>query len=241
MDDDQDPADAAVRDLELTAELCHELSQPLTAVLANLHAARSGGPSALPAADLAKLLDAAWLSADHMRRLVRAASRGSRREPEVQERVQLARVLDDALAISADEIRGRAQLMCEYLAPGVVLGSELRLRQAFVNLIANAAQSLPERDAAGNFIAVRMWIDEPGTVTVEVRDTGAGIASEDVGDVTKPYFTTRPGRGMGLGLTITKRIIEAHAGRLQFVRRGDGGTRARVTLPCLVESRAACR
>jgi signal transduction histidine kinase len=240
MYDDQDRADAAVHDLELLRELCHELNQPLTAVLANLQLGRQrlGGA---PVADLNGILEDAWLGAEHMRRLLRVACRGTCREPEVQERVDLARVLDDALAIAADEIRGRAQLVCEYLARCVVLGSALRLRQAFVNLIANAAQSLPERDVGQSWISVRMWSDQPGTVVVDVRDAGQDVVEEDLGDVTKPYFTAHPARGMGLGLTITKRIIEAHAGRLQFLRRGGGGTRVRVTLPCLVEAHAARR
>jgi signal transduction histidine kinase len=240
MDDDQDISEAAVRDLELTAELCHELNQPLSSVLANLSAgrqrldeARTG--RAVDPAEMAEMLDEAYIGADHMRRLLRATCRGGRRELEVQERVRLARILDDALAVAADELRGRAQLVCEYLTSGVVLGSALRLRQAFVNLVVNAIQALPDGEAAHNWIGIRMWSEEAGQVIVEVKDTGSGIAESEVGEVTRPYFTTRPGRGMGLGLTITKRIVEAHAGRLQFQRRAGRGTRVRVTLPCLRE------
>jgi C4-dicarboxylate-specific signal transduction histidine kinase len=239
--DDQDQADAAVHDLELTAELCHELNQPLCAVMANLSAGRDrlddarSGRATVDQAEIAAIFEEAYVSADHMRRLLRATCRGGRRELEVQGRVQLGRVLDEALVIAADEIRGRAQLVCEYVAPGIVLGNELRLRQAFVNLIVNAAQSLPEREPARNWIAVRMWAEQPGRVVVEVQDTSGGLGDDQVGEATRPFFTPRPARGLGLGLTLSKRIVEAHAGQLLFLRRSGGGTRVRVILPSVAE------
>src|SRR5262249_20760833 len=154
-------------DLELTAELCHELNQPLSAVLANLSAGRQhldearAGAVDLDAKEMAEMLDEAYIGADHMRRLLAATCRGSPRDIEVQERVRLGRILDEALAIAADELRGRAQLVCEYLAPGMVLGSPLRLRQAFVNLIVNAVQSL-EEPGTRSWIGIRMWSETPG-------------------------------------------------------------------------------
>lgn len=90
----------------------------------------------------------------------------------------------------------------------VVTGDEQRLRQVFVNIITNAAQSMPE----GGIIGINAVVEED-VVQIRISDTGPGIAQNDLKHVTDPFFSTKV-TGTGLGLTICQGIMEAHDGRL---------------------------
>ncbi len=108
-----------------------------------------------------------------------------------------------------------------------------RIEQVFVNLFFNAMQAMPP----GGTLTIRTFASDlcaetPGTpagVTVVVEDTGHGITHENLGKLFEPFFTTKPpGQGTGLGLTITRKIMEMHGGSIHLNNRDQGG--ARVTL-----------
>jgi signal transduction histidine kinase len=106
-----------------------------------------------------------------------------------------------------------------------------RIEQVFVNLFFNAMQAMPP----GGTLAVRtlpsdLYVDDPDApagVTVVVDDTGHGIMPENLGKLFEPFFTTKPpGQGTGLGLTITRKIMEMHGGSVILRNRNQGGARA---------------
>lgn len=105
-------------------------------------------------------------------------------------------------------------------------GDKLRLTQAIEQLLRNAIQSMP----AGGRLSLRTSEETPGTVKIEVQDTGEGIALENLKRVTEPFFTTR-NVGVGLGLTIVKKIMEEHGGRLELDSLLGQGTTVTLTLP----------
>jgi signal transduction histidine kinase len=228
---------AAEGDLELTAELCHELSQPLCHLLSSLGATRRrleharAAQGVLPERDIAKWVDGAYACADHMARLLAAICQGGRREPSIDAPVDLVQVIEAVVAMAATGTTQGASLSCEARVRPRVKGSETQLRQVILNLLTNAIQALPKGEAPPHRITIVVKQEAPREVVVEIEDTGPGIAAGRLRQVTQPHGTTR--RSMGLGLAIAKRIVEAHGGRLALEPLPERGTRARVVLPSL--------
>jgi signal transduction histidine kinase len=109
----------------------------------------------------------------------------------------------------------------------LVVGDETQFELALSNLVTNALDAMPD----GGTIAVTAS-REPGRVTIDVADTGAGIAPELVERVFEPWVTTKPsGRGTGLGLSIARDVVERMGGTIAAAAREGGGTVMRVTLP----------
>jgi len=96
---------------------------------------------------------------------------------------------------------------------------ETQIRQALQNLISNAIQAMPE----GGKLSIRTYLDQK-YVTISISDTGEGISKENLDKVFQPLFTTKQ-KGIGLGLTVTKRLVEANAGRIEVnSKKGEGST-----------------
>ncbi len=119
----------------------------------------------------------------------------------------------------------------EDLSP--VLGNINRLQQVFLNLLTNAAHSMTK----GGTITVRARPGDGDKVVIEVVDTGEGIKAEHLTKIFDPFFTTKdPGKGTGLGLPITYRIIQDHEGSIEVKSSEGEGTCFRITLPKAVEN-----
>lgn len=102
-----------------------------------------------------------------------------------------------------------------------------QLQQVFLNLLLNAADAVPE----GGRITVKTCHDQQeGTIVVEVQDTGKGIIDELMGKIFQPFFTTK-GKGTGLGLAVSKRLVEEHGGTITASNHVSGGAVFRVVLP----------
>jgi len=112
-----------------------------------------------------------------------------------------------------------------------VNGNESRLGQVFINLIVNAAQAIPEGDAANNEIKIVTRMDSSGRVAIEFQDTGAGIPAEILPHIFDAFFTTKATAfGTGLGLAICHRIVAEHDGEISVKSRTGSGTVFRVVL-----------
>lgn len=112
-----------------------------------------------------------------------------------------------------------------------VKGRQQQLEQVFINLLMNAAEALPDKNAG---IHVRLRRQSPHQLELTVHDEGTGISPQVRGHIFDPFFTTkRDCGGLGLGLAISKTIIDSHGGELCFEPVESGGTLARVTLPAM--------
>jgi signal transduction histidine kinase len=110
----------------------------------------------------------------------------------------------------------------------MVRGDSLQIFRAVQNLVSNAIQAFPDR---GGLVKVG-WECRDDRVVIEVRDNGCGISPDKLETIFDPYFTTKEGSGgMGIGLFITKKVIESHAGSISIANAPDGGTVACVDLP----------
>ena len=144
--------------------------------------------------------------------------------------VDLARVLDDTLQLLEPQLRqSRVEVVREYAEdlPRVYANAG-KLQQVFTNLLLNARDAIPD----GGRITLRAAPAERDAVTVEVADTGIGIASENVARIYDPFFTTKGvGRGTGLGLAVSYGIVQEHAGHIAVESAPGRGTTFRITIP----------
>jgi PAS domain S-box-containing protein len=222
----------------LAAGVAHEINNPLTVTIANLEIAlqeltvaaeSTGGLPGL--ASLEELLREASDGAARVATIVRDLKVFSRAEEDISGPVDVLRVLESSSRMARNEICHRAKLVREYADVPPVEGNESRLGQVFLNLLINAAQALPEGQAHQNRIVLRTRCDVAGFVTVEVEDTGPGIAPEHLARMFTPFFTTKPrGVGTGLGLSICRRIVTSFGGEITVESEVGRGTLFRVLL-----------
>ena len=144
--------------------------------------------------------------------------------------VDLNRVLDDTLQLLEPQFRqSGVELAREYTEDlPHVYGNAGKLQQVFTNLLLNARDAIPD----GGRVRLRTLSDDRDLVTVEVVDTGIGIAPENVARIYDPFFTTKGvGRGTGLGLAVSYGIVQEHSGHISVESAPGRGTTFRITLP----------
>src|SRR3990172_6868792 len=158
------------------------------------------------------------------------------RPPELQRApVRLPELADGVLRMM--EVRLRAQAISfrtEYRDAGEVFADPDQLRRAMVNLVGNAVDAMP----SGGTLTVSVGSRDDGGHSVVVEDTGVGIPAEDREKSFEPYFTTKAS-GLGLGLVLTKKIIDAHGGEIAVKSEPGKGTRIEVALPAIPDAKGA--
>ncbi|MDF2698143.1 MAG: Sensory box histidine kinase/response regulator, partial [Labilithrix sp.] len=147
--------------------------------------------------------------------------------------VEVQGVLDVCMNMAEREIAPRARLVRDCRGRALVLGSEARLGQVFLNLLLNAAQAIPAGEPDGNEVQVRTYGVDGGRIAIEISDTGVGIAADSQERIFEPFFTTKDGEGTGLGLSICHRIVTSAGGTLSAHPNDRRGTVFRVVLPTL--------
>ena len=223
----------------LSAGVAHEINDPLAFVMGNLQylgdeleGLAAADPQRLAA--LQRALRDAREGAGRIRAIVQDLATFSRgNEPEAVRPVDVNRALEFSLKMAERQITARARLTRRLGQLPPVLGAESRLSQVFLNLLVNAAQSIPEGEAARHEVRVSSGYDpQSGRVTVEIADTGRGIAPEDRARIFDPFFTTKPvGAGTGLGLSISHGIVTSLGGEIEVQGAPGQGTTMRVLLP----------
>ena len=225
----------------IAASIGHEVNNPLTYVLGNVHllrqrlAAARRRPSELVDSnqleEMAKLLGEVLIGAERIQAVMTTLQTLTWDREEGQSEIDLRVLLDTSLAIAWNEIRHRARVTREFEDVPFILGDEARLGQVFVNLMTNAAHAIPSGRCESNEIGVGVR-RRGDAVVVEIRDTGAGIPAELQDRVFEPFFTTRRREGgSGIGLTLSKNIIEEHGGRIELASLSGKGSILRVVLP----------
>ncbi|MFT3769056.1 MAG: ATP-binding protein [Minicystis sp.] len=216
----------------LIAGLSHELNNPIAAILMNaqLLLRRQG---ALDEAALRKAMAIIEAHAKRCSGLVRTLLEYSRKKPAAREPCDVRAALDRAIALSAPQARERmVRLDAQYHAAALpaVLVSLTQLDSALLNVIGNALDAAGD----GDVVIEARPLAKGGIsgVEIEVRDTGCGIDAEHLGRVFEPFFTTKdPGRGTGLGLSLTRRFFEEHHGDIRIESERGVGTKVFMWLP----------
>ncbi len=217
---------------ELTASIAHEINQPLGAVQTSADAAdmilHSGGDRREDLLRIVTRIRRDILRASDVIRRLRVLL--AKHEPE-RRRFDLNTTISDVATFLRPEAR-RRQVLLDFrfaTAPAYVLGDQTQIQQVLINLTLNAmdaASDLPE-DRRGIVVAVER-LDT--AIVITVRDRGHGIAPEHLPKLFDSFFSTKQ-RGMGLGLSIARTIVEAHGGRIWASSRPHEGAEFHVELP----------
>ncbi len=227
----------------LAAGVAHEINNPLTYMAINFQRVRRGirslGEGSLDAqhATLARELEdcVAMMieGAQRVQEIVRDLQSFSRTDQnDARELVDVRNALELTLGLVSFEIERHARVIRDFGDVPLVLASEGRLRQVFLNLIRNAVQSLPDPAPARHEIRVATSTNARGNAVIEVRDTGCGISRSDLGRIFDPFFTTKaPNVGTGLGLAICHEIVRSLGGQITVESEVGVGTVFRVVLP----------
>jgi two-component system, LuxR family, sensor kinase FixL len=221
---------------ELAASLAHELNQPLTAILSNAQAAqRFMNNEPIDLNEVREIL--CDLVADNNRaseilRRIRALVKKGELESMP---LSIASVISDvALLVHSDAIQRGIRVVLD-IDPHLpmVRGDKVQLQQVVLNLLLNAfdAMDVPSEDRTVHVLAVR---DGEDRLCVSVRDAGHGVPAELADQLFKPFCTSKR-EGLGLGLSISRTIVEMHGGRIWAQNNADRGATFRFTLPVEVE------
>lgn len=154
-----------------------------------------------------------------------------RADPVEEVLVDLHHVLDSAVNLAQSELRDRARIERCYGELVPVRGSTSRLGQVFLNLVVNGAQAIAPEHRDRGVVRITTSTSSDGWACIAIADNGVGIGSEAQKRLFVPFHTTKPGEGTGLGLYITRSIVEAHGGTIELESEEGAGTTVRVRLP----------
>ncbi len=217
---------------ELTASLAHEFNQPLAAILSNAQAALRFLEADKPDLnELREILRDIIQDDKRAGNVIRSLRSMMKREEGEQKPVILNDVLTDVIAIFRSEAVFRNVHMetdfAELLPP--VLADRIQLQQVILNLIMNAAEAMSQNSPEERKFILRTQAADT-CVRVTVRDFGGGIDPGNLERLFQPFFTTK-GTGLGMGLALSKSIIEAHRGRIWAENNSDVGATFFFELP----------
>jgi two-component system sensor kinase FixL len=217
---------------QVSAAIAHELNQPLTAVLNYANVAKRLIASSDPAAK-AKSYEAVSKASEQAMR----AGQIIRRLRDFVEKRESSRTLEDINAVVEDAIAlgligtrmGEIEITLAF-APDLppVLADKVQIQQVLVNLLRNAAEAMAQSERRE--LTVTTDRSNGTGVLVSVSDTGCGVPADLAERLFRPFVTTKSG-GMGIGLAISRSIIESHGGRLTMVPNPGGGTVFQFILP----------
>ena len=221
---------------EMASTLAHELNQPLSAIAnyvqgcIKLVARLPEEQGAMLKGALQETAKQALRAGDIIRHLREFVTRGeTERRPE-----DIKNLIEEAGALALVGARERGIRTEFEFAPhsDEVLADRVQIQQVLTNLMRNAMEAM--KDSAVRELRVRTFRELNHRLTVEVSDTGPGISEEIAAQLFQPFVTTKPG-GMGIGLSISRRIIQSHGGDLTVRRNEAGGATFTFTLPTLEE------
>lgn len=217
---------------EMASTLAHEINQPLTAISNYLRGCQrllervESDSSAMLRDAIGKAADQALRAGQIIRRLREFVARG-----ESDRRIEsLPKLIEDASTLALIGAKENGVDVSFRLDPAVdlVLADRIQIQQVLVNLIRNAIEVMAET-AGQRRLEIAAAADREDLVQVSVSDTGAGIAPEIAKQLFQPFVTTKR-KGMGLGLSICRTIIEAHGGKIWVEPNPGGGTIFHFTL-----------
>jgi C4-dicarboxylate-specific signal transduction histidine kinase len=218
---------------EMAAGFAHEINQPLGALANYAQGAvlrmRTG---TMQPAELLPVLEAMAHEALRAGEIMRRMRELARKEPSDQKPVDLNGLVRESVRVVEGEARQLGIQLHLDLAPDLlpVVCNGVQIEQVILNLLRNALEAVQANARDDGYVTISSASRGHDAVEVSVRDNGIGLPDPSA-DVFAPFYTTKP-LGLGMGLSISRSIIEAHHGDLNAVRNPDRGTTFSFTLPC---------
>jgi len=218
---------------EMTASIAHEINQPLAAVANNAGACLrwlAGQPPNLEEArqSVELIIGDAHRAGEIIRR-IRALAKKS---PPRKDWLNINEIIMEVITLARGEIERNHVSLQTQLSSDVplILGDRIQLQQVILNLIINAVEAMGGTNDGPRELLIGSRKSESKGVTVSVEDSGPGLNPESLGHLFTAFYTTKP-KGMGMGLAISRSIIEAHGGRLWATANDERGATFQFTLP----------
>jgi C4-dicarboxylate-specific signal transduction histidine kinase len=217
---------------ELTASIAHEVNQPLAGIVTNAEAslrwlAREPSQTEEARHAVQRIIRDAERASGVVRR-IRALSKKA--APEMT-RLDINDVVNDAMQLVQREVLNHRVALRLELASGLaaVLGDRVQLQQVIINLVMNGIEAMSEVAEQQRRLVVRSQARD-GQVVVAVQDAGTGIDPDNANRLFSAFYTTKA-NGMGMGLSISRSIVEAHGGRIWATNNEGPGATIQFTLP----------
>lgn len=216
---------------EMAAGIAHELNQPLSAIANYAHgAARRMRRGMDHTEEVLSVIESIGEEAVRASEIIRSVKRYLKKQDAKRVSIDIHEVIDNALRIIGSDVQSRGvELVFERGdGPGNILGDPIELEQVVVNLISNALDALDEVEHA-KLILIQTATTPEGLIEVRVLDNGCGLPTLDGVNVFEAFMTTKP-EGLGMGLAISRTLIEAHGGRIDAETNEYGGATFRFQL-----------
>jgi len=210
----------------LAAEVAHEIRNPLTVMKLLYHSLDLKFEAREPRAKDAEIIGAKIEQLNKIVEQILAFARTT--EPNFAP-VNLNGLVDELSLLVRHKLANQGVRLVRDLQPDLplVLGDATQLEQAFLNLILNAAEAMPE----GGSLTIKTRALQSAQVAVAFKDTGGGMSQEQQQRAFKTVLSTTKAKGTGIGLAIVGRTIETHHGQIRILSRPGRGTTIRITLP----------
>ena len=218
---------------ELTASIAHEVNQPLSGVVSNASAClrwlAGDTPNVEEAREAARHVVRDGKRAGEVIARVRAMTK---RTDASREKLDLNAIIREVLGLVGDEAKKNTVMIRTGFADDVfpVLGDRVQLQQVVLNLVMNGIEAMSSVADRRRDLAITTRNLNSDQVQVTVQDSGKGLDPDTMPKIFNPFFTTKPS-GMGMGLSISRSILQAHGGRLWAAANDGPGTSFHFTLP----------
>jgi PAS domain S-box-containing protein len=225
---------------ELTASIAHEVNQPLAAIVTNSNACLRWLAGEPPNLDKTR---------QAIGRIIKDGNRASevisriralvKNAPPRKDWVDVNEIIVEVIGLARSEVDRNRIFLKSHLSSDLplVLGDRVQLQQVILNLIINGVEAMSRLMNGPRELLVSSGKDEANGLLVAVRDTGVGLESANLNQLFDAFFTTKPD-GMGMGLAISRSIIEAHDGRLWATANSPQGAVFQFTLPTSDKSKS---
>ena len=221
---------------EITSSIAHEINQPLGAIVnygnACLRLLKSGRANLR---EMVAALSAIVNDANRASAIIARIRALSKKAPPEMAALQVGDVVTDILALVRNELTGR-QIALKTVLPGdlaPVLGDRIQLQQVLLNLVVNSIDAMKKVPGGRRQLSIEAQshvLKDKSFILITVTDSGIGLKAEDLPRLFEAFYTTKA-EGMGMGLAISRSIVEAHGGRLWATPNADFGATFQFILP----------
>jgi signal transduction histidine kinase len=221
----------------LTASIAHELNQPLSGIITNASTCLRMLAADSPNIDGAR---------ETARRTIRDGNRASdviarlrslfTRKESKAERLDLNEATREVVALASSGLQRNRVILRQQLADDLppIVGDRVQLQQVILNLLLNASEAMSSVDDRPRSLVIGTARDDDEHVRVVVQDAGVGFAPEDLDMLFEAFYTTKR-NGMGMGLSVSRSIIESHHGRMWAATNDGPGATFSFSIPCIPE------